>query len=558
MAIKRLGAVSAYAIAVEHGYTGTEAEWLASLKGERGEQGEPGAKGDSYIITEADKTEIADEVESKYTTELGEIKADLNYAPKKNLIDFSKCIMNKELKSNLGVIGDGNGWYVTDWLEVEPNTEYAISGISSNYKAEVDESKTVYTSVSSVINNRFTTGSNTKFVRFNSKIDGYSTPQLEKGTAVTPYEPYTLTAMRVKKLEDVTDEISKKVTSNNPIIILPNKIYCAVGSETNLYYENIVLCDNIANYDIDWSMSSATPFSRAYNECLRLNPTDATTELGCILKVKDKYTEEVIVEKSFKVQAYNKNLTKNVVFIGDSLTDRGYYEAEIQENLSNKGITTVGTLVDNVTIGDKTITTHNEGRSGWSAYNYLNSENYNGFNNAFYNPSSKTFDFSYYVNHNGYSNIDCVVITLGTNDIAGLDNINGDFVGVVNNIKAMVNSIHAYNSNIKVIVSLTTPGAEQDGWGKSGGRTGSACAFNFREKKLVRLLIDEFDGKHANVFVSPNYIGVDTHRDFPTVSEKASNRNSEIISRQIDNVHPTLEGYLKIADVIWGTMQGVL
>lgn len=46
---------SAYEIAVDHGFSGTEAEWLASLngkdgtagaKGDKGDQGEPGAKGD--------------------------------------------------------------------------------------------------------------------------------------------------------------------------------------------------------------------------------------------------------------------------------------------------------------------------------------------------------------------------------------------------------------------------------------------------------------------------------------------------------------------------------
>lgn len=36
---------SAYEIAVENGFIGTEAEWLASLKGEKGDTGEPGADG---------------------------------------------------------------------------------------------------------------------------------------------------------------------------------------------------------------------------------------------------------------------------------------------------------------------------------------------------------------------------------------------------------------------------------------------------------------------------------------------------------------------------------
>lgn len=36
---------SAYEVAVKNGYTGTEAEWLATLKGEKGDKGEPGANG---------------------------------------------------------------------------------------------------------------------------------------------------------------------------------------------------------------------------------------------------------------------------------------------------------------------------------------------------------------------------------------------------------------------------------------------------------------------------------------------------------------------------------
>lgn len=76
---------SAYEIAVQNGFEGTEAEWLESLhgadgkdgqngkdgakgdkgdtgaqgiQGVQGEKGEKGDKGDPYELTEADKTEI--------------------------------------------------------------------------------------------------------------------------------------------------------------------------------------------------------------------------------------------------------------------------------------------------------------------------------------------------------------------------------------------------------------------------------------------------------------------------------------------------------------------
>ena len=43
---------SAYAIAVAHGFRGTEQEWLDSLKGPQGPQGEPGPKGDPFTYTD--------------------------------------------------------------------------------------------------------------------------------------------------------------------------------------------------------------------------------------------------------------------------------------------------------------------------------------------------------------------------------------------------------------------------------------------------------------------------------------------------------------------------
>lgn len=52
---------SAYEIAVENGYTGTKAEWLESLKGKQG---------DSYILTETDKQDIADIVNEMFAAEV--------------------------------------------------------------------------------------------------------------------------------------------------------------------------------------------------------------------------------------------------------------------------------------------------------------------------------------------------------------------------------------------------------------------------------------------------------------------------------------------------------
>ena len=59
--IKTLRGKSAYEIAVENGFVGTEAEWLESLHGKDGKDGKTPVKGVDYF-TEADKQEMVNAV----------------------------------------------------------------------------------------------------------------------------------------------------------------------------------------------------------------------------------------------------------------------------------------------------------------------------------------------------------------------------------------------------------------------------------------------------------------------------------------------------------------
>ena len=239
------------------------------------------------------------------------------------------------------------------------------------------------------------------------------------------------------------------------------------------------------------------------------------------------------------------------MFIGDSLTDRGIYIAGIMQD-SNNGITPIGTLQDSVEIDETTYTFYDEGRSGWQTDKYVSAASYNGFTNAFYNPSTETFDFSYYVTNNSFSDIDAVCILLGTNDLA---DININYNNPIQNIATMIDSIHDYDNSIKIILCLTPQGAMQSGWGNTNGRTGSADGFDYRAKTLVEKMIDTF-ANQTNVYLCPVYGIINSELDFPSEEVAESDRNPTLIRRETDNVHPNTYGYLKIADIIFGTMCG--
>ena len=380
-----------------------------------------------------------------------------------------------------------------------------------------------------------------------TQYEEYYTPSLSQKTDETLKERGVAADAKATGL--AIEELHKTIKTENVHIVLPSVIYVAVGSEINIYYRNIIQCDNINRYTIKWSTSSGTLICRSYNECLRIEPT-SPLQFDVVVSVLDKVSMETIESKLVTIKCISSDISpKNIMFIGDSLTDAGYFPAEIEHNLSSGTLTTIGTRSDTVVIDDISLTSKNEGRSGWTTNDYCNVASKGNFTNAFYNNGK--FDFAYYMQSNYYTNVGYVVITLGTNDVADLSRT--DYDAIIKNYEMMIGSIHDYNPNVDVILSLVTPSATTDGWGASNGRVMSKDIFDYYQLKLVSRLIDRFSNE-SHVYLSPNYININVETDFPTREVASSRRNPTPIMRQIDNVHPNNYGYLKMADVIFSTI----
>ena len=136
---------SAYQLAVDDGFVGTETEWIASLKGEtgpigpvgprgktgetgatgatgpQGKQGEVGPKGDSYQITEADYAAIAGMVSVPSKT--SELTNDSNFVTDIKLNGESVVNQNGSINLQLGNLDTTLGETIT--------CNQAIGGISA-------------------------------------------------------------------------------------------------------------------------------------------------------------------------------------------------------------------------------------------------------------------------------------------------------------------------------------------------------------------------------------------------------------------------------------------
>lgn len=274
-------------------------------------------------------------------------------------------------------------------------------------------------------------------------------------------------------------------------------IYCSSGNTyTTLGNKSVTFNNNTAR-------SSVNGFKWGYFDVLlnRVDYTDGPAGYGwgCVI------AEENLPNCS-------------VLAIGDSTVDHDVLTGSMLSYFTQKGktLTLLGTLGSD---GN-----YNEGRAGWTAADYFTDRQYGGVTNPFYNPTTETFDFNYYMTNQGYSGVDYVIIQLGINDLYNSDA--SAIEPLWNNISGMIDSIKSYDSNIKVILNLpTTPNSDQS--------KHSVTEFLYRN---IVIRYNEYAEKNAlskygtaSVRCSYCHLILDPDTDIR------------------DNVHPTNDGYTKMA-----------
>lgn len=151
-----------------------------------------------------------------------------------------------------------------------------------------------------------------------------------------------------------------------------------------------------------------------------------------------------------------------------------------------------------------------EGRGGWRLTDFTGTtkradgSSYLYPGNNFWNPDTQAFDFGYYMRTNGFAKVDYVVIMLLTNDISGFHNQKAEanigtptieeiMAYAPTEYKKIIDSIHAYDPNIKIGINPPVPG-------------GVDSSFNLKAAKVTEVLQNNFDGKIANVYSLASYL----------------------------------------------------
>ena len=325
---------------------------------------------------------------------------------------------------------------------------------------------------------------------------------------------------------------------------IPDTIYAVVGYETNIYWNAAVKCGNIKDYKV-----LVTGEGENVGNRWRYTPS-ATETFNISILVKNQSMRTVAkktVSVVAKAKAVGTATTIKAIHIGDSMIDNQYHIPELIADFTGTNITydTYGTENDG----------RDEGRGGWTSSMYLTTASDSGVVNAFYNPTSETFDFSYYMSqHSSIPTPDYVFIFLGTNDVKGTSTMDGlqyQAGGTSKNIETMIQSIKDYNSSIKVCVCAPAIGAEEQyPYGLYlGDNRIKQPLHRYGIQLQVETMMNKFCGRESEgIYFIPTGISLDNVNGFPTTEVPASARITTEITVQSDMYHPTSEGYHQFAD----------
>lgn len=312
-----------------------------------------------------------------------------------------------------------------------------------------------------------------------------------------------------------------------PNILVYPTLYATVGTELNLYYCQMFDC-------LDWKKEVAPTFTydgagaRGYDDRISIIPTEAGTfTLNLVMhKVIDgvnvasaKYPVEI------KVCAAELPATASkVLFIGDSRTDFARI-CKYPVNTLGKSVEFIGTLSED---GYK-----HEGRSGWTAEGYCTLAERKGVLNPFWDGSS--FNFAHYMENNGFAGVEYVNLLFGVNSL--YSDTAPEY------IEQIINSIHEYDSSIKISVMTEYVLPFSAYYSGSYHRCSLGRAFYHK-------IVDKFkDRESENVFVLSANLVIDDNYDWRSIEIPASQFSNATTTVISDNIHPKDSGYNKVGSV---------
>lgn len=315
-------------------------------------------------------------------------------------------------------------------------------------------------------------------------------------------------------------------------VILPNKFKTVQGLNMCFYYQNFV-----TNANIDMIPYKGITNANINTSRVSWFNRDNVGTINCTFStITNLQRNTAGLTHNFTFETVSKDAgagtTKRCLMIGDSLTNNGGYTQRLLDLFADDPM-------DIVLLGTRgSGLNKHEGRGGWSLQDYNSDSHKAGLSNPFFDPTTNGFNFSYYMTEQGYEGVDYVFINLGTND-RGRQNS-----AIIEDLNNIIDSIKEYDSNI--VISVWLPPAR----GLCENVDQDNLLETFSTLVIDKLFIDTYS-EDSSINLIPVYTNINPYLDFPMVKAEISDTGSYDLVYTNNKVHPSVDGYYHIGDVIY-------
>lgn len=551
--------LSAYEIAVSNGYTGSEAEWLATLAGKDGKNGKDGKDG---LDGEDGKSAYQLACEAGFVGTVGDWISSLSgkdgadgrsayEVAVNNGYTGSEAEWITELMGSRQESGTGSGVgissvvvnaekhlivHLTNGTVIDAGyvgiSESGQQGEAGGERIDGDGYTVVnqtVTVITGALNIRSTPDSSssgnvvdslvqgTELIRVGIGRDGNTWSKVVYGGQIC----YASSRFLEVKYDAEVDLTGVEI----PRVNLSDKYYLTVGVETCFEVDQLVVGLEGGMYpSFEYNGSGKKAVS---SDSIAITPTaaeNATLRFN-IKKYVDGHLTVIYSKTATLISVAPADVDVKLLAVGDSRIAEGAFIDELQSRLGSS-LTLMGTRK---TSSGKA----HEGRTSWSTSNYLSYSEAGGLKNPFLNPATSKFDFGYYLESNNMSAPDIVLFYLGAND--GYSSLS------ILNYGEMIDSVRAYGAasgkQIKIFI-MHEYLAPMEGFRVSYSY--DASLRRDQQSEYYSKLTSAFGGKESEgIYLIPAHVCINGTTD--RIS------SSGVIT---DVVHLSRLGYAKQADVI--------
>ncbi|MCA9092010.1 MAG: hypothetical protein KDA68_00875 [Planctomycetaceae bacterium] len=353
-------------------------------------------------------------------------------------------------------------------------------------------------------------------------------------------------------------------------LLLPSVIPSVVGQECNVYFDNVTLVVNPAN----WVFDVNSPKGRQQVERWTWTPTEKEMgDHGFVLNVLNQENQLVASARStIRVVAADRNqdLPLSVLCIGDSLTHASVYPQRLLDLCSQPGNPKLA-LVGTHWTGEPGPNRH-EGYGGWTAKRFAThftetsrTGPYTQRGSPFLYKSEEgklALDFARYcleVNEGKFP--DVATIFLGPNDIFHYNDqtIEAGIDDMLQHMDLLLEMLRKENDVTKIALMLAVPpAATQDAFGANYSSGNTRWQYKRNQHRLLERMIEKYSHREGErIYLVPTYINLDCLNNYPS-AVSAANANSDVkVTRLNNGVHPAKSGYNQIGDTLFAWLKGL-